>query len=491
MPTLDLIPLAILAIPMLVAAIASTRAAARAAPAVPTTARRPLGRGALPAPVVALAVAAAVIVTAAGAPTEVRVAHALSAVGAWSLAGLAALAAAVGRAAGRLPTTGVVVAVAAGALAALATPLPLFERLAPAAIVVAPFVGLALVAATLHAAVDLRRRLAGAAPAPRRARVLTVLVLAVVLVPGGAAAVEAARGTSDAGRHPAPGTVHVVDGVRMHLACTGAGGPTVLLEAGHGGDSTSWAWVQRALEGQVRVCSYDRPGYGWSDYAAVARDPVASAHRAHGLLTAAGEPGPYVVVGHSLGGHLARAFASVAPDDTLAVVLVDPRHEDLPRLVTGYDDGVRATLRMLRLGVALGPLGALRLAGDTTGELEHLPEGLRAAAAARLVRTDHLRASYDELLAMDASDDAVRALPDLGDMPLLVISAGTPMAAFTDELWRHLGPLHDDLAAGSAAGRRVRVGDADHVSILTRAPHAQRVADEVIGLLGTLEAADR
>ena len=53
-----------------------------------------------------------------------------------------------------------------------------------------------------------------------------------------------------------------IGGRRLYLDCTGpepaAGGPTVVLEAGHGNDSTIWLSVQGAVGPDTRVCSYDR-----------------------------------------------------------------------------------------------------------------------------------------------------------------------------------------------------------------------------------------
>src|SRR4051812_3258079 len=50
----------------------------------------------------------------------------------------------------------------------------------------------------------------------------------------------------------------------LHLFCTGHGAPTVLLEAGIGGNVLDWSLVQPKLARSVRVCSYDRAGAGWS-----------------------------------------------------------------------------------------------------------------------------------------------------------------------------------------------------------------------------------
>ena len=62
-----------------------------------------------------------------------------------------------------------------------------------------------------------------------------------------------------------PGKFLVVEGRRMHLYCTGAGSPTIVIEGGLGDDWIGWQLVQPELARVTRVCSYDRAGLGWSD----------------------------------------------------------------------------------------------------------------------------------------------------------------------------------------------------------------------------------
>ena len=95
------------------------------------------------------------------------------------------------------------------------------------------------------------------------------------------------------------------------------GGPTVVLEAGHGNDSTIWLSVQVAVGPDTRVCSYDRanaPG-GASDPAPTPRTAEEVVADLHALLAAAEVPGPYVLVGHSLGGLFVRLYAGRYPDE--------------------------------------------------------------------------------------------------------------------------------------------------------------------------------
>jgi pimeloyl-ACP methyl ester carboxylesterase len=112
----------------------------------------------------------------------------------------------------------------------------------------------------------------------------------------------------------------------LYLDCQGSGGPTVVLE---GGISSDWAEVQAEAAGFTRVCSYDRP-----DSPGSRSDPTATrtaqevVDDLHAVLDAAGEPGPYVLVGHSMGGLYVQLYAYQHPDEVAGLVLVDPTPED-------------------------------------------------------------------------------------------------------------------------------------------------------------------
>jgi pimeloyl-ACP methyl ester carboxylesterase len=115
-----------------------------------------------------------------------------------------------------------------------------------------------------------------------------------------------------------------VAGHRMYYECMGSGSPTVVLDAGSPDTSSTWRWVQPQIARLTRVCAYDRAGLGRSAPAPLGhRTAETQIHDLLGLLAAAHVPGPYVVVGHSWGGLLARLFGADAPAETAGVVLVD------------------------------------------------------------------------------------------------------------------------------------------------------------------------
>jgi pimeloyl-ACP methyl ester carboxylesterase len=117
-----------------------------------------------------------------------------------------------------------------------------------------------------------------------------------------------------------------IGGYRLHLNCSGQGGPVVVLEYGLQGSYLDWYAVQPEIARFNRVCSYDRAGYGWSDPSPLPRVPSVMADELHTLLHAAGEKPPYILAAHSYGSFTAVMFAHRFPDQVSGLVLVDGLH---------------------------------------------------------------------------------------------------------------------------------------------------------------------
>lgn len=160
---------------------------------------------------------------------------------------------------------------------------------------------------------------------------MVIRILLALLLAGGLTQCASAQKASEGGHASLDRLVDVGGGRRLHVACAGMnveGGPTVLLEAGAGHDGSTWDRVRPEVAKFARVCAYDRAGLGRSDQVGAPRTVVALTEDLHALVARAKLSGPYVLVGHSLGGILARLYASYYPAEVAGMVLVDSAHED-------------------------------------------------------------------------------------------------------------------------------------------------------------------
>ena len=121
-----------------------------------------------------------------------------------------------------------------------------------------------------------------------------------------------------------------VGGHRLLLQCAGVGWPPVVLDAGLSDTSTSsdWAPIQQSVAAFTQCCGYDRAGLGASEPGHGQRTSLQAVEELHILLHKVRIAGPFVIVGHSLGGLHAQLFAVRYPDEVAGLVLVDATHED-------------------------------------------------------------------------------------------------------------------------------------------------------------------
>ncbi|WP_181160077.1 alpha/beta fold hydrolase [Sandaracinobacter neustonicus] len=118
--------------------------------------------------------------------------------------------------------------------------------------------------------------------------------------------------------------VALPDGRTLNLYCQGSSGPVVLFDAGWAADSRVWRRVMAQLPGDVRACAADRAGQGKSSPGPMPRDGEAVARDLQAAATAAKLPGPWLLVGHSLGGLNMRHFVRLFPADVAGLLLLDP-----------------------------------------------------------------------------------------------------------------------------------------------------------------------
>ncbi len=235
---------------------------------------------------------------------------------------------------------------------------------------------------------------------------------------------ESRSEAADAKAYPPPGELVDVGGYRLHIHCTGSGSPTVVIESGWGDFSASWGWVQPEVAKTTRVCTYDRAGMGWSEASPQPRTAREFAQELHTLLAKANEPGPYVLVGHSLGGYTVRVYAHDYPDEVSGLVLIDA--QDLPPADVGTPKPAPKPGGLLSrlLTAALSRTGLVRLLPGLFGSIEELPSADKQAYTALAVAPRFVQTFLDEGMGMSEGGAQARAVTTLDALPLIVLSRG-------------------------------------------------------------------
>lgn len=139
----------------------------------------------------------------------------------------------------------------------------------------------------------------------------------------------------------------------VHACVEGAGPVTVVLAAGAGQTSRTWAPLRSSLSPAARVVTFDRPGLGRSPSGDAPRTPTRIARELRVVIEALGISGPLVLVGHSMGGVHVLRYVTLYPDQVAGVVILDtpPAGFEERRLGLLAPDEREARRRLLRAGL--------------------------------------------------------------------------------------------------------------------------------------------
>jgi len=325
--------------------------------------------------------------------------------------------------------------------------------------------------------------------------ILVALLVTLALLAVSGAVYQAIGTCRDRRRFLPPGRLVRVNERRMHIHVTGEGTPTVVFESGMGASCLSWTLVQPQVAQFTRAVSYDRAGHGWSDPPREPRTARQIAQELHTLLDATDVPGPYVLVGHSFGGYVNRAFAHLHRDEVVGMVLVDSVHP------AEWENPTPEQLRMIKVGLRyawiaawLARLGFVRFCltrlargsprlgraaanafGVGTaaavqriaGEIRKLPAPILPIVRALWSQPKNFMSLGQHVAALPVSAAQAAAVNSLRDLPLVVLSGDRHAAPYTD--WQR------DLAQLSSCGRHVVASDSghwihlDHPELVTKA----------------------
>jgi pimeloyl-ACP methyl ester carboxylesterase len=292
---------------------------------------------------------------------------------------------------------------------------------------------------------------------------------------------------------PPPGQLIDIGDRRLHLFASGerVGNQTVILEAGIASFSSHWVRVQEALSTSTRVVSYDRAGLGWSDLAPEPLDAQGSAMDLRRMLQESDIPGPYVVVGHSYGGLVIRAFADLFPGEVVGMVLVDTSHPD-QWVASSVPGGSRTAAIGNRVAAFLARMGLLERLGVNKGLSEGIPAEQAGILEAWLARPQSWSTSADTLKIWDSrSRSQVNQAKKLGDLPLVVISAPErPKGARAMQYAELLNAQQDELAALSSNSLHLWVEGATHETLVGEPESAKIVSDAILKVLRAAETGE-
>ena len=200
----------------------------------------------------------------------------------------------------------------------------------------------------------------------------------------------------------------------LQINIQGEGTPVVVIDAGLAEQLDKLKPLQERLAKVTRVVTYNRAGYGQSEPGPLPRNCSREADELKALLDKASIPGPYVLVGHSLGALNVQAFASKHPDAVAGMVLLDPPP------------------RSFILGQEYKDLAVM--AEQMTAEWQAIADSAAKSADAeqqaksaffRMIASEH-REMFGETARQ------IAAISSLGELPVVVIASGKPNPAFGD-----------------------------------------------------------
>lgn len=236
-----------------------------------------------------------------------------------------------------------------------------------------------------------------------------------------------------------PGELVDVGGFKLHINSVGVKNdrPTLVIEAGAGAFSEYYYWLAESLKDSMRVVRYDRAGIGYSELSDRPRDPETTARDLHTLLENSGESPPYIMAGHSYGGHYMRVFTKIYPNEVLGMVFLDAPHPDEnERLNMPASADYIQTL--YKVGAVMGDLGVLNLFERTVRPIliaPGLPEEITEQFIDYLKSGKYLWGYIEEEKWHKELLSTARENNDFGDLPVRVF-AGTHL---NEEILRKRG----------------------------------------------------
>jgi len=281
----------------------------------------------------------------------------------------------------------------------------------------------------------------------------------------------------DRRRLPQIGRSVDIGGRTLNIFCSGRGGPAVIFESASG-IGLEWQPAQTEVASFTEACWYDRAGMGWSDPGPFPRTSEAIARDLHEMLKRAGVPPPYVLAGFSFGGLPLLEYGGLYPNEVAGMILVDSAQEDEPLRAPKFylaHTAPRFLWRPLDLAFRSAALvGLIRLTQSSRAQSKNLTQ-MTHEEIIRALRQQpkSIASSTSAGLVEPESYAQAGSVRDLGNLPLIVLTAGQPLdfhdpelnrqATAYQQIWIH--EMQSKLARLSTRGRQVVLPGCNHGSI--------------------------
>lgn len=304
---------------------------------------------------------------------------------------------------------------------------------------------------------------------------LTMIFISFILLAASVGATyEMSARVQAAHDFPPPGKLVDVGGRRIQLDCRGTGSPTVVFESGLDmSGSLSWSMVHGEIATTTRACAYSRAGIMWSDPHDAHRNGKSVVEDLHTTLSKADEQGPFVFVGHSLGGSYIMIYTKYFGQEVAGLVFVDAAHPEQEQRSKAVIKTSESKLMQFRdkIGAALNWTGVVRAVTASDEKIYNVPDQTFQAVKAYIPTS--LGSMLKEDDALDETLAEAGTFHQLGGRPLFVLTAMAPWSEQDLAYWKItadqakqyqeiMRQMHDEQAAWSSQSQHQLVFDADH-----------------------------
>lgn len=245
-----------------------------------------------------------------------------------------------------------------------------------------------------------------------------------------------------------------------------------LFENGAVSGAYSWRWVADRLPDCVTALTYDRATSSLFDSVFRLMDYPSVLARVKERLSS--YPGcDVIVIGHSIGGLLARAHANALGARAIGLVLVDASPPE--QFLSGVDQQWQY-LRMNQslLVQTLSAAGGRPLKEEFTEDLWRLPPEASMQATALMSQPRYWMNAYRESKAAGSGWLSAALFPERESRPMAIVSSEVSAAEHSMQ-----NRFETGLLDASTNGRRFRAEGATHATVLFDEEHSRKVTEAI------------